>query len=680
MNAGGRPPLGATFTGDGVRFALYSSVASRVELCLFDDSGREAQRIDADGPDDDVWHTFVPSVGPGQRYGYRVHGPYRPAEGLFCNPDKLLLDPYAKRIEGSFDWQSSVFGYMPGDSAPHVPKSVVSTSGSPRAPRPALPWAETIFYEANVRGFTMRHPALDESERGTFDGLRNDAVLGHLQALGVTSIELMPVQAWIDEHHLVAKGLRNYWGYNPIAWFAPMPRYGRADPVSEFRDMVDTLHDAGFEVILDVVYNHTGEADARGPTLCYRGIDNLAYYRMEIDNPGLYVNDTGCGNTINADSPAVQRLVLDSLRYWKRDMGVDGFRFDLAPVLGRYAHGYSATHPLLEAIGTDPELRDCKLVAEPWDPGPGGYQLGNFLPPWAEWNDRFRDTARRFWRGDARQSGDLARRLHGSSDLFEASGRVPSASVNLVTSHDGFTLADLASYEERHNEANGEKNRDGHAHNYARNFGVEGPTDDPGINRRRRQYRLNLLATMFVSQGTPLLLGGDEFGNGQNGNNNAYAQDNETGWLDWRGVDDDPAFLDAVRKLIRLRRGLPLLRLDGYVHGRLAKDDRAIELGWINPDGAERSDEDWWFGHAFGVLLTESEAARTVQAVAVLLNAWDGSLDFELPEVGASLRWRLEFASASDDGAAPNSGGVNGRRFLLPGASIAILAAGEGDQ
>lgn len=677
MSADRTAPLGATPVGDGVQFALYSSVATRVELCLFDDDGRETRRIDADGPDDDVWRAFVPSIGPGQRYGYRVHGPYRPAAGLFCNPDKLLLDPYARRIDGPFDWQPAVFGYMPGDSAPHVPKSVVCAAGAPRAPRPAVPWAETIFYEANVRGFTMRHPALDDSERGTFDGLQNAEVLRHLRSLGVTSVELMPVQAWIDEHHLVAKGLRNAWGYNTIAFFAPMPRYGRNDPVAEFRDMVDALHEAGMEVILDVVYNHTGEADARGPTLCFRGIDNLAYYRMEADNPGLYVNDTGCGNTINADQPAVQRLVLDSLRYWKCDMGVDGFRFDLAPVLGRHPHGYSATHPLLEAIAADPLLRDCKLVAEPWDPGPGGYQLGNFPPPWAEWNDRFRDTARRFWRGDAQQSGDLARRLHGSSDLFEASGRTPSASVNLVTSHDGFTLADVASYEERHNEANGEKNRDGHAHNYSRNFGVEGPTDDPVINRRRRQHRLNLLATMLVSQGTPLLLAGDELGNGQRGNNNAYAQDNETGWVDWQGIDDDPAFLDAVCTLLRLRRELPLLRLDAYVHGRLTKDDRTIELGWINPDGAERSDEDWWFGHAFGALLTESAASAPTSAVAVLLNAWGDALDFELPAIGPALNWRLEFTSAGDDSKL-QPGDAPGTRLRLPGSSIAILAAEPG--
>ncbi len=672
MNVNRTAPPGATPVDGGVRFALYSSIATRVELCLFDERGRETRRIDTDGPDDDMWHVFVPAIGPGQRYGYRVHGPYRPDEGLFCNPEKLLLDPYAKRIEGEFGWHASVFGYLPGDNAAHVPKSTVCAPGTPRASRPAVPWAETIFYEANVRGFTMRHPALNDSERGTFDGLRSAAVLEHLRSLGVTSIELMPVQAWIDEHHLAAKELRNFWGYNPIAWFAPMPRLGGNDPVAEFRDMVDTLHDAGFEVILDVVYNHTGEADARGPTLSLRGIDNLAYYRMEADHPGVYVNDTGCGNTVNADHPAAQRLILDSLRYWHRDMGVDGFRFDLAPVLGRHADGYSATHPLLGAIATDPALRDCKLIAEPWDPGPGGYQLGNFPAPWAEWNDRFRDTARRFWRGDAQLSGDLARRLHGSSDLFEASGRTPSASVNIVTSHDGFTLADVASYEERHNEANGEKNRDGHAHNFARNFGVEGPTDDASIRQRRRQHRLNLLATMFVSQGTPLLLAGDEFGNSQHGNNNAYAQDNDTGWIDWQGIEDDPGFFAAVCQLIRLRRRLPLLRLDEFVHGALAADGGTIELDWINPDGAPRSDEDWRFGHAFGALLAQSGAGRPTHAVAVLLNAWEGTLDFDLPVVRTPLRWRLEFASAKE--AALDADTASAPRFRLPAESFAVLS------
>lgn len=672
MEAGISAPLGATLQPDGVNFALYSSIAERVELCLYNPDGSHAGNIDLPECTDDVWHGFLPGITAGQHYGYRVHGPYDPPRGLFCNPAKLLLDPYARQVAGAISWQPAVFAYSPGDSAAYVPKSVVTSPLAPPRPGPRIPWSETVFYETNVRGFTMRHPAVPEHDRGRFSGMTNGDVLAYLQSLGITSIELMPVFAYIDEHHLVKKGLRNFWGYNTIGFFAPMQRFGGDNPVAEFRDMVDAIHDAGFEVILDVAYNHTAEADGGGPMLSFRGIDNGSYYRMEEDSPGYYVNDTGCGNTIDADSPVVQQLVLDSLRYWANDMAVDGFRFDLATVLGRHPSGFSPQHPLLRAIETDSQLEHAKLIAEPWDPGPGGYQVGQFPGRWAEWNDRFRDTTRRFWRGDPQQSGDLARRLHGSSDLFESNGRHPSASVNIVTTHDGFTLHDVASYEQRHNAANGEKNRDGHAHNYGRNFGVEGPTDDEKILRKRRRYRLNMLATLFASQGTPLLLAGDEFGNSQHGNNNAYAQDNETGWLDWSGLDSDPAFTDAVRDLIRLRRETPLLRFDRYVHGSVDAGGTTVTLGWINPDGEMRSDEDWWFGHAFGAWIAEHAGGKYERAVALCFNAWDGDLPFQLPALNGPLEWQVRFCSAT------RAAAISSDSVFVPGSSIAIVVAVPG--
>lgn len=679
METGSPATLGASLQRDGVNFAVYSSVATRIELCFYDADGRHQGNADLPECTDNVWHGFVPGLTSGQRYGYRVHGPYEPASGLFCNPAKLLIDPYARALDGRMSWNPEVFGYSPGDSAAFVPKSVVHGDTPMSSKGPQVPWSETIFYEANVRGMTMQHPAVAESERGTFDGLKNREVLAYLVSLGVTSIELMPVFAYIDEHHLAQKGLRNYWGYNSINFFAPMQRYAPHDPVGQFVAMVNAIHDAGLEVILDVAYNHTAEGDGGGPTLSFRGIDNLSYYRMENDNRGVYVNDTGCGNTLDADSPIAQQLVIDSLRYWANDLGVDGFRFDLATVLGRHADGFSPQHPLLNVIAKDPMLKDKKLVAEPWDPGPGGYQVGQFPHRWTEWNDRFRDTSRRFWRGDTQQSGDLARRLRGSSDLFESNGRKPSASVNIITTHDGYTLNDLASYEMRHNEANGEKNRDGHSHNFSRNFGVEGPTDNEAIKRRRRRHRLNLLTTLFVSQGTPLLLAGDEFGNGQNGNNNAYAQDNPIGWLDWSGLETDPDFTEAVRTLIKLRRETPLLRFDRYVHGAIDDDGRNIELGWINPDGEMRSDEDWWFGHAFGAWISETQRDSGCIAVALFFNAWDNDLPFALPELCKSSRkkspvptWQVRFCSSH------YSVAVSGDALTVPGNAIAVLTAGSG--
>lgn len=655
----GRPTsLGATPDASGTNFAVFSSVAERVELCLFSEMGKQSASYDLPSCDDDVWHGFLPDCHAGQLYGYRVHGPFEPSRGLRCNPAKLLMDPYAQVLSGCFDWHESVFDNNDLDSAQHIPKSVVcEPTGTLFASRPRAAWSEMVFYEANVRGYTMRHPDIPKADRGKFAGMRNAKVLGYLKALGITSIELMPVHAFIDEHHLHKRGLRNYWGYNTISFFAPSSRYATVDARAEFVDMVQTIHDAGIEVILDVVYNHTGEGDTNGPTLSFRGLDNLAYYSTEAGSPQTYINDTGCGNTLNADHARVQELVLGSLRYWHRDMGVDGFRFDLAPVLGRHDHGFSSSHPLLQAITNDEVLHDAILIAEPWAPGPDGYQLGQFPPRWSEWNDKYRDDVRRFWRGDYGSASNFAKRLHGSADVFEESGRTPLASVNMVASHDGFTLADVVSYKRRHNEANGENNRDGHAHNFSCNYGVEGPSEDAEILAIRRRQRLNQLASLLLSQGTPLLLAGDEFGHSQSGNNNAYAQDNETSWLDWSRIDDDPAFLEQVRELIRLRRDNPLLRASQYVH-----DENAIS--WCKPDGQRLSDADWEETRAFGLLIGNA-------TMLLLVNASPDAVRFLLPENNGASAWRLLFSSAAEVS-------TQAEAMSVPALSVAVLCPTNG--
>ena len=623
IETGSPTPLGATADDNGTNFAVFSSVADAVELCLFDTAGKQVQSIELAGHSDDIWHGYVPGVGPGQRYGYRVRGPYSTYDGLRCNPAKLLIDPYARQLAGDFTWNHAVFDGNNKDSAPFVPKSVVRGPDERQSfHRPRVPWSEMVFYEANVRGYTMRHPAVEEAARGRFAGLRNKAVLEYLKALGITSLELMPVHAFIDEHHLVDKGLRNFWGYNSISFFAPHNRYAQSDGVQEFRDMVRAVHDAGIEVTIDVVYNHTGESNEHGPTLSFRGLDNLAYYSVEPDDSSNYINDTGCGNTVNMDHPRVQQLVLDSLHYWHRDMGVDGFRFDLAPVLGRHNHGYSKKHPMLQAINDDDQLRDVILIAEPWDPGPGGYQLGRFPTRFSELNDRYRDSVRRFWRGDATEGDELAARLKGSPDIFESSGRPSLASVNFIASHDGFTLADVVSYENKHNEANGEQNRDGHAHNYSCNHGVEGPTDDASIVALRERHRLNMLATLLFSQGTPWLLAGDEFGHTQHGNNNAYAQDNETSWLDWEGNAFDVEFLEKARELIELRRRLKALRRRDYDGLEVVSD---TQLVWAVVNGSSDQEES--------------------DALAIVINGSDEQQSMPLPK---ERSWDLVFASAEN--------------------------------
>jgi isoamylase len=654
-------PLGASPDPQGTNFALYSRGAERVELCLFDSAGRATAQMDLPDRTADIWHGYVPGCKPGQRYGYRVHGPYAPTEGLRFNAHKLLIDPYARLLDGEFTWSPAVFDFIPdsaadalafndADSAPFVPKSVVvaPTSSRPLKP-PFISWSDTIIYELNVRGYTMQHPGIPERDRGRFRGLRNGQILAYLKALGITSVELMPIHAFIDEHALQQRGLSNLWGYNTVNYFAPANRYLGDGGIDEFHSMVAAIHDAGMEVILDVAYNHTGESDYYGPTLSFRGIDNLSYYRTLPDVPGEYINDTGCGNTLDADSAAVGNLVLDSLRYWSQAMNVDGFRFDLATILGRSQAGFSAQHPLLRAIEADPQLARLKLIAEPWDPGPGGYQLGGFAGRWSEWNDRYRDSIRRFWRGDEQQAGELAQRLHGSANLFEPSGRGPAASINFVASHDGFTLADAVAFEQRHNEANGEHNRDGHGHNYSRNYGVEGPTSDPEILATRRRQRLNMLATMLLSQGTPMLLAGDEFGNTQTGNNNAYAQDNPVGWLDWSGVDTDPEFLDTVRDLIQLRRATLLLRRAEYPHGRRHNAAGWPDIEWRAADGKALRPEDWPAAESLTMLLAETDdsSEKADRAVAVLINGAECLTDFSLPAGSAEHKWDLGFSSSA---------------------------------
>jgi glycogen operon protein len=652
----GRPdPLGATFDGDGVNFALFTERAESVVLCLFA-SEREVQQIELPGQSNGVWHGYLPGCRPGQRYAYRVHGPWSLRDGLRFNAAKLLLDPWARDLAGEFVWSSAVFDYTkdgadfrinPIDSAPYLPKCIVTgASAFATSNKPRKPWSETVIYEANVRGYTMRHPGVPDADKGTYRGMCNGAILSHLKSLGITSVELMPVQEFIDEEFLAGRGLRNYWGYNTIQFFTPAGRYSRGNRCEEFRDMVNAIHDAGLEVFLDVAYNHTGEGDTQGPTIAFRGIDNLSYYRTIPGQPADYINDTGCGNTVNVDHPRVREFIVQSLRFWAADMGVDGFRFDLATVLGRHADGFTKAHPLLQAIEQDRVLREVKLIAEPWDVGPGGYRLGGFGSRWHEWNDRFRDSARRFWRGDHGEAAEFARRLHGSSDLFEASGRGPPSSINLVTAHDGFTLADVVSYEQRHNEANGEFNRDGHAHNFSRNYGVEGETDDETIREFRRRQRLNMLATLLFSQGTPMLLGGDEFGNSQRGNNNAYAQDNDTGWIDWSGLAADPAFFEQVRTFVELRRSTPLLRQDRYAHGVTQNGSGWPDIEWLRPDGERMQDRDWSAAAAMTLLQASTSDAKATDAVALLVNASSESVKFRLPDAGESFAWRVAVSSS----------------------------------
>ncbi|MGF1597922.1 MAG: glycogen debranching protein GlgX [Acidimicrobiales bacterium] len=602
----GRPyPHGASYDGAGTNFAVFSEVAEAVELCLFGDDDRDEVRIELTEVDGYVHHGYLRGIGPGQRYGYRVHGPWDPDRGLWCNPSKLLIDPYARAIDGAVDWDPAVFARQlddhdarnDDDSAPHVPKSVVANPwfdwGHDRPPATAR--HQMLIYETHVKGITRNHPEVPQAERGTYLGLAHPVVVDHLVSLGVTAVELMPVHHFINDHHLVEKGLSNYWGYNTIGYFAPHAGYAidrrGGNQVQEFKQMVKSLHSAGLEVILDVVYNHTAEGNHLGPMLSFRGFDNPAYYRLMADSPRHYMDYTGTGNSLNARHPHVLQLIMDSLRYWVQEMHVDGFRFDLASTLARELHDVDRLSAFFDLIQQDPVVSRVKLIAEPWDVGEGGYQVGNFPPLWSEWNGQYRDTVRDFWRGEGHALGAFAARLTGSSDLYEATGRRPSASLNFVTAHDGFTLDDLVSYNHKHNEANGEGDRDGESHNRSWNCGVEGPTDDPDVLSLRRRQRRNLLTTLLLSQGVPMLLGGDEIGRTQHGNNNAYCQDNELSWYDWDKIDH--AFLDFVRHLIRFRMDHPTFSRRRWFQGRPLWEEDAPDVGWYTARGTLMTQGDW---------------------------------------------------------------------------------------
>ena len=663
-------PLGATWDGEGVNFALFSEHATNVELCLFEssDDPKEYARVPMRERTDLVWHAYLPDLRPGALYGFRVDGPYAPHEGHRFNANKLLLCPYAKAISGLVDWDDSLYGYEIGndngdasfddrDSAGHVPKAVVVdtafTWGEDRPPK--TPWNRTVIYECQVKGMTIQHPAVPPEIRGTYLAMASDAILDHLQSLGVTAVELLPVHQYVNDRRLVERGLRNYWGYNSIGFFAPHVGYatgGGGQQVDEFKSMVKTLHKAGIEVILDVVYNHTGEGNHLGPTLSLRGIDNAAYYRLNPDDRRYYMDFTGTGNSLNMLHPMTMQLIMDSLRYWISEMHVDGFRFDLAPVLARELYEVNRLGTFFDIIAQDPVISQVKLIAEPWDLGEGGYQVGNFPTGWAEWNGKYRDTVRRFWRGDPGQVPEMASRLSGSSDLYQASGRRTYASVNFVTAHDGFTLNDLVSYEQKRNEANGEDNRDGTDENWSRNWGSEGPTESARVNSMRERMKRNFLATLLLSQGVPMLLGGDELGRTQGGNNNAYAQDNEISWVSWELTPAQRGLLSFTREVLRLRRANPVLRRRTFLTGRQIDEGGAKDLSWIRPDGREMTDQDWGDSqaHVLGMLLhgratdEVDERGRPIfgHTILMLVNGGGRSRGFTLPRVEHETgAWRV---------------------------------------
>jgi glycogen operon protein len=646
-------PLGATWDGLGVNFALFTANATKVELCLFDYHGeREVERLELPEYTDEVWHGYVHNARPGTVYGYRVHGPYEPQAGHRFNPNKLLLDPYARAHIGQLTWNDSCYGddltFDTRDSGPYVPKCRVIdpafTWGRERTPH--IPWTDTIFYEMHVRGFTRRHPAVPEPIRGTFAGLMVPEVVDHIRSLGVTSVELLPIYTFINDSRLLDLGLTNYWGYNTIGFFSADQRYSASNSINEFKEMVAYLHDAGLEVILDVVYNHTAEGNERGPTLSFRGIDNASYYRLIPDDRRYYINDTGTGNTLNLSHPRVLQMVTDSLRYWVQEMHVDGFRFDLATILGREDHGFDEGGGFLDSCRQDPILSTVKLIAEPWDLGPGGYQVGGFPPGWAEWNDRFRDTVRGFWKGEENASS-LSARLCASRDIFDRRGRKSWASVNFVTSHDGFTLNDVVSYNEKHNHSNGEDNRDGHSHNRSWNCGVEGPSDDPVIRSLRERQKRNLLATLLLSQGTPLLLAGDEIGRTQQGNNNAYCHDDVISWIDWDIDADGRAMAAFVQRLIDLRRQYPILRRGRFLTGHVSSETGVSDVTWISAAGEEMQLADWQDStlRCFGMLMDGRAQATGVRRTAtdttllMILNANPQPTPFCLPRCVGGRHW-----------------------------------------
>ncbi|HVT02202.1 MAG TPA: glycogen debranching protein GlgX [Thermoanaerobaculia bacterium] len=691
---GERYPLGATFDGNGTNFSIFSEVAERIELCLFDEDGYE-NRVDLPEVNGFSWHGYLPNISPGQRYGFRVYGPWNPAQGERCNPNKLLLDPYSKAVEGRVEWNEAVFQYHfndaegsrnEADSAPFMPKSVVINPffdwRNDKAPR--IPWHETVIYETHVKGFTARHPEIPPALRGTYAGLAHPASIAYLKRLGVTAVEVLPVHQFIHDSLLEQRGLRNYWGYNSTCYLAPHNEYAATGEaggqVQEFKEMVKTLHENGIEIILDVVYNHTAEGNHLGPSLSYRGIDNAAYYRLMPGNERYYMDYTGTGNTLNMRNPHVLQLVMDSLRYWIIEMHVDGFRFDLAATLARELHDVDRLSAFFDLIQQDPVVNQVKLIAEPWDVGEGGYQVGNFPPLWSEWNGKYRDTVRDYWRGTHRTLGEFANRFTGSSDLYATTGRKPFASINFITAHDGFTLNDLVSYNEKHNEANGEDNTDGESDNRSWNCGLEGPTEDPQVNELRGRQKRNLLATLFLSQGVPMLLGGDEIARTQGGNNNGYCQDNEISWFDWEHLDEE--LLEFTRRVLFIRRDHPVFRRRQWFLGRPIRGTEVSDVAWFRPDGTQMTDEDWDIGFAksLGVFFN-GEAMRFADSrgekigddsFLVLFNAHHEGIDFVLPEETFGSQWKeiLNTASRTGEGTRQQTARDT---IQLPSRSLVLL-------
>jgi isoamylase len=696
----GKPyPLGATYDGVGTNFSVFSEAAQRVELCLFDENGEET-RVDLPEASGFCWYGYLPTVEPGQRYGFRVHGPWEPREGHRRNPGKLLLDPYAKAVEGEVNWHEAVFPYRFKDpegsvnqenSEPYVPKSVVINPffdwGSDRPLGNSL--HETVIYEVHVKGFTARHPAIPPEIRGTYAGLAHPAAIKYLTSLGITAVELLPVHQFIHDAHLLEQGLRNYWGYNSIAYFAPHNDYSsrgqRGQQVQEFKQMVKTLHKAGLEVILDVVYNHTAEGNHLGPMLSFKGIDNAAYYRLVDVDRGYYLDYTGTGNSLNMQHPHVLQLIMDSLRYWILEMHVDGFRFDLASTLARELHEVDKLSTFFDLVQQDPVVSQVKLIAEPWDLGEGGYQVGNFPPLWSEWNGKYRDCVRDFWRGEDQALAEFAYRFTGSSDLYESTTRKPNASINFITAHDGFTLHDLVSYNEKHNEANGEENRDGESHNRSWNCGEEGPTENPDVLMLRARQVRNFLATLFLSQGVPMLLGGDEMGRTQQGNNNGYCQDNEISWFDWENADD--ALLKFTRELIRFRLEHPVFMRRGWFLGRAIHGGRVDDIGWFTPDGNEMAEENWGEGFAKSILVflngraipyPDSRGEKIVDdSFLVLFNAHHESIPFILPGPQWGKQWIRVLDTAEGGFIDTADNPVAGEEIPVQGRSLVVLMRKE---
>jgi glycogen operon protein len=693
-------PLGATWDGKGVNFALFSEHATRVELCLFDsvDADKETHRIPLTEHTDQVWHAYLPEVLPGQLYGYRIHGPYAPEQGHRFNPNKIVLDPYARSIGRDVRWADELFGYRVGDpeadlsfderdNAAYAPLAVVIdtayTWGDDRPPR--TPWNKTIIYELHGKGFTQLHPDVPERLRGTYAGLASEATIQHLSRLGITAVELLPVHHFVKDRHLVERGLTNYWGYNTLSYFAPESRYAAShlpqDAVQQFKMMVAALHAAGIEVILDVVYNHTAEGSHLGPTLSLRGIDNVAYYKLSPEDPRYYMDYTGCGNSLNMRHPRVLQLIMDSLRYWATEMHVDGFRFDLASTLARELYEVDRLGAFFDIIHQDPILSQLKLIAEPWDLGVGGYQVGNFPVLWSEWNGKYRDVVRRFWKGDGGLLSEFATRLSGSSDLYQGDGRMPYASINFVTCHDGFTLHDLVSYNDKHNEANGENNQDGANDNNSWNCGVEGPTDDPAILALRWQQMRNFMTTLLLSQGVPMLLAGDELCHSQQGNNNAYCQDNELTWLNWELTEAQQAWLEFVRALIHLRRTQPVFQRRKFFQGRAIHGEGIQDISWFEPSGQEMTEEAWNTGYArcLGVRLAGDLIGEVDErgedivgdTILLLLNAHYEAIPFTLPATQEGEVWERLLDTAGPQG--PPLTCTGGQQYELQGRAMAVL-------